>query len=247
MPNNPNDNLSSGARFVLGGDHSNRIEVDFFNLYAWLLQYVDSKKVLDVACGSGLGSFVLAHKAREVLGLDVSEEAVAFAQKNYTRDNLTFRIADGVHFDYPAKYFDVIVSAMTIEQIAPERQIIFLQRLADSLRDDGLLILVTPNRKINNPFGSKAVGNPINQSEFCKEDLLSLFRQTRLEPIGWFGRRRVRSFLTLTPIRLCMSAMKKLTGKSFGLYGARECPAVLPVNRWWQPKDFVVVLRKAKK
>jgi tRNA/tmRNA/rRNA uracil-C5-methylase (TrmA/RlmC/RlmD family) len=45
---------------------------------------------LDAACGEGYGSFLLAGEARSVVGIDVSNEAVAHARKRYAAANLTY-------------------------------------------------------------------------------------------------------------------------------------------------------------
>lgn len=244
MTINYNDSLGSGKRFVLGMIESSRLEIDFFNLYAWLLKFVSGKKVLDIACGSGLGSFLMAHKAKEVWGVDISEESIGFAQKHYQFDNLKFFLSDALKFDLPKSYFDVIVCAMTIEQISSEFHKEFLLKLKKSLLDEGMIILVTTNKKINAPFSRKKAGNPLNQNEFHKRSLVKLINSVNLKPDGWYGRRRVHIFFANYLSRFCINLIQKLTSRNFGLYGKRERPSIMPVNFFWQPKDFVVILKK---
>lgn len=46
--------------------------------------------VLDIACGEGYGSFMLAETAKSVTGVDICQAVVARAQEKYRRPGLTF-------------------------------------------------------------------------------------------------------------------------------------------------------------
>ncbi|MFO0577505.1 MAG: class I SAM-dependent methyltransferase [Polyangia bacterium] len=50
----------------------------------------------DMGCGSGKGSFDLAclHGGLHVIGIDVAAESVAYAQAQYQRENLAYRVGD---------------------------------------------------------------------------------------------------------------------------------------------------------
>ena len=60
--------------------------------YAFAQEFTDNKIVLDIASGEGYGSFVLAKNADFVYGVDISEEAITYAKKNYRKDNLELAI-----------------------------------------------------------------------------------------------------------------------------------------------------------
>ena len=70
------------------------------------LDFKGNEKVLDVGCGDGKLSAEMARNVPEgsVLGIDLSEEMVAFARNNYPQEkfpNLTFMQIDasGLTFD----------------------------------------------------------------------------------------------------------------------------------------------------
>ena len=48
--------------------------------YQFAEAFTRDRRVLDFGCGSGYGSAMIACGAREVVGVDVAEEAVAFAR-----------------------------------------------------------------------------------------------------------------------------------------------------------------------
>jgi len=67
-------------------------------------------RVLDFGCGTGWTSLMLARTGAEVTGIDISEKAIAIAQKSGTAfERLRFKVFDGEHLDIPDDYFDFIV------------------------------------------------------------------------------------------------------------------------------------------
>jgi len=104
--------------------------------------YVGGKRVLDVASGAGYGSRMLLDAgAASVTGVDLSDQAVAYAHDQYGADGLVFQQGDAeaFHFDEP---FDVIVSFETLEHLPnPER---FLANAHAHLKPGGVLLLSAP-------------------------------------------------------------------------------------------------------
>ena len=77
----------TGERFILGqavGD----ITIEHMQRYKSIISIIKDKKVLDAACGEGYGSNILAQYATSVVGIDVSNEAVQYAQEHYEKENL---------------------------------------------------------------------------------------------------------------------------------------------------------------
>jgi len=73
-------------------------------------------RILDIGCGVGHGSRMLAEILHsEVIGIDPSEEAIAYAQKHYHADNLTFLKVDTEQFLSSAPDFDYVVSRHALE------------------------------------------------------------------------------------------------------------------------------------
>jgi SAM-dependent methyltransferase len=109
-------------------------------------------RVLDMACGVGYGTRLLADRAagaREVLGVDRSPEAVGYAAGRYARPGVRFVVADALAFE-DAQGFDTVVSLETVEHVAdPER---LLDRLVAALRPGGVLVAsvpTTPSADVN--------------------------------------------------------------------------------------------------
>lgn len=120
--------------------------------YAALAPWVRGRRVLDIACGEGYGSWLLKEwGASSVLGVDVSEEAVGAAQRQFAREGVQYLVADACHAaeQLPPGSFDVIASFETIEHVRdPER---FLAGLR-SLAAPGAVILIScPNDHVALP------------------------------------------------------------------------------------------------
>jgi O-antigen biosynthesis protein len=107
-------------------------------------QYVANKTVLDLGCGEGYGSHLLATTARSVTGVDIDTEVVSHASSKYVRDGLEY--LRGSMTAIPIKgagLFDVIVCFEALEHITAHDQL--LGEVTRLLKADGLFIVSTPN------------------------------------------------------------------------------------------------------
>lgn len=116
--------------------------------YEFALPYVRGKKVIDVACGFGTGSKMLADVAESVVGVDLSEEELAIARPNYEGGNLRFLKEDATKLPIPDNSFDVAVSFETIEHLDEIQQNNFLNELRRVVRPGGTILLSTPDHYI---------------------------------------------------------------------------------------------------
>ena len=96
------------------------------NYHQYFLDHIEpTDQVLDLGCGNGYLAFDLAGKAKEVIGIDILPDNIAFAQKNYKRSNLKFLLADGTV--YKGEQIDKIVLSNVLEHIADRKT--FLDKL----------------------------------------------------------------------------------------------------------------------
>jgi 2-polyprenyl-3-methyl-5-hydroxy-6-metoxy-1,4-benzoquinol methylase len=75
-----------------------RAEIHYEHLYRYYfaLHFVKDKKVLDLACGEGYGSYILSKSAEYVTGLDIDEKTIKHASCKYMVDHDT----RNKYFDY---------------------------------------------------------------------------------------------------------------------------------------------------
>ena len=124
--------------------------------YDFASQFVKSKVVLDVACGSGYGSNHLTKKgAEEVVGGDVFYEAIKYGTTHYRQKGSYFLCLDAQKLPFRDDSFDVIVSSETIEHLQECED--FLDECRRILRDDGLFFSSTPNKTVFSPYSKKPI------------------------------------------------------------------------------------------
>jgi 2-polyprenyl-3-methyl-5-hydroxy-6-metoxy-1,4-benzoquinol methylase len=110
--------------------------------YMRALDVIESKdRVLDIACGAGFGSDLIAKKASSVIGGDYNQDVIDYCRSHFSKSNLAYEVADITKLHYEAGYFDAVVSMETIEHV-DER--LFIDNVFRVLKPGGKLILSTP-------------------------------------------------------------------------------------------------------
>ncbi|QDT66734.1 methyltransferase domain-containing protein [Calycomorphotria hydatis] len=106
-----------------------------------------ARTVLDLACGVGYGSRILADAIQNVsvTGIDRDKGAVQFALTHYANDRIRFLHEDVTTFEHNGHIYDAAVSFETIEHLAkPE---LMLQRIRKHLGTNSTFICSTPNQE----------------------------------------------------------------------------------------------------
>lgn len=154
--------------------------------YDFALPHCRDREVLDAACGVGYGSARLAEAARRVVGVDVSEEAIAYARRRYAVPNVEYRVADLVALDLPQASFDVVCSFETIEHLAqPEA---FLTHAARVLRADGVFVVSTP--RVDETTASP--DNPFHTLELSRGDFEAMLGR-HFGAVELYGQHRIQT------------------------------------------------------
>jgi len=133
--------------------------------YAWAMQLVPGRRVLDAGCGLGYGSALLAGAgAASVTGMDVAA-AVVEAARSRVPAGVTLVEGDVHELPFEDGSFDLVVCFEVIEHVhdAPRA----IGDLARVLAPGGVLAVSSPNRDAYVP------GNPHHVHEFTPEELRS--------------------------------------------------------------------------
>ncbi len=165
-----NDTLPfTGERFT--PECEREIWYEHWHRYVFARTLVRGKRVLDAACGEGYGSALLAEAASSVVGVDISDEAIAHATSRYaSRSNLRFERGDCTALTVPESSFDVVVSFETLEHVAAQEQLI--AGFARALTIDGILIISSPDKKTYSD--DRGFSNEFHVRELYRDELLKL-------------------------------------------------------------------------
>ena len=132
-------------------------------VYEWIAARVGGARVLDMACGEGYGSAVLARSARSVLGLDANPDAHEHARLRYTSGNLAFERGMVENYGERGAY-DAVVFLQTIEHVLDPHAV--LAHLRGLLAPEGTLYVSTPNVLRLAPSGAQRSANPWHIREY---------------------------------------------------------------------------------
>jgi SAM-dependent methyltransferase len=156
-------------------------------VYDWIAERCAGKRVVDLACGEGYGSDLLALRAAEVIGVDANPEAFEHASARYRRPNLSFERGLVEEFD---QQVDVVVFLQTIEHIHEPAGL--LERIA---RLAPIAYISTPNRLMLAPPGAEKSDNPWHLREYDPGEYRELLEPhfASVELIGLFHARKLRA------------------------------------------------------
>jgi 2-polyprenyl-3-methyl-5-hydroxy-6-metoxy-1,4-benzoquinol methylase len=170
-------------------------------VYEWIARRVDGLRVIDMACGEGYGSDILARSASSVVGVDANPEAHEHARLRYTRANLSFERAllDGFRGEA-----DAIVFLQTIEHVEQPGAVLEHMRslLTAAARrgagarapGSGVVFVSTPNVLTLAPKGAARSGNPWHVHEYRAAEFEQLCSAhfASVELYGLFHARKLR-------------------------------------------------------
>ncbi len=130
--------------------------------------------VLDAACGTGYGSYVLSKKSKKVIAVDSSKHAIFSCKNNFKLKNVDFIEKNILDLNYRNK-FDLIVSLETIEHVKKSDAIKWIKNCSFMLKKDGILVCSSPLLRIRNkkPF----ITNPHHLHEMRKEEFFKTIKK----------------------------------------------------------------------
>jgi SAM-dependent methyltransferase len=160
-------------------------------VYEWISARVGGMRVLDMACGEGYGSEVLARSAASVVGVDGNPEAFEHARLRYSRPGLSFERGLVETFGTP-RDFDAVVFLQTIEHVQDPEAV--LRHFQSLLRPGGAAYVSTPNLLTLAPKGAEKSDNPWHLREYRASEFEQLCRSVfdRVEMLGLFHARKLR-------------------------------------------------------
>lgn len=146
--------------------------------YEFAKSFVTGKSVLDAGCGVGYGSKLLADGgARRVTAVDISEEALEIARRQFPHPNLEYLQGDCQNLGHLDDPFDVVIAFESLEHVPRSEQ--FIAELARlTRRDGGVFLCTTPNREQTAGGGKDRSENPYHLREFSPQEFVSALRES---------------------------------------------------------------------
>jgi ubiquinone/menaquinone biosynthesis C-methylase UbiE len=111
-----------------------------------LLGNLEGLVVLDLACGEGYNTRILAKEGAGVIGVDISEEMIALARQREETEKLGIRyeVMDAANLgNLPSNHFDLVTCFMSLQDIHNFRKAI--AEVAKVLREGGRFVFSIPH------------------------------------------------------------------------------------------------------
>lgn len=141
------------------------------------------RRVLDVACGEGYGSYLMAGwGARSVDGVDVSESAIEKARSRFAAENVRYLVGSGealAEVVGEARY-DLVVSFETIEHV--DRPSLFLENLAAAAAPGATIVVSCPNDPWHCDRGGE---NPFHKHRFTWDEFRTMTEEVLGRAASW--------------------------------------------------------------
>jgi SAM-dependent methyltransferase len=101
---------------------------------------LDCESILDIGCGTGEFSRLLAERCDRLVAIDLSPQTIAVAkQHSQAYTNIDFQVADILKWEFPVERFDAIVSIATFHHLPLEN---LLPNLKTALKPGGKLVIL---------------------------------------------------------------------------------------------------------
>jgi SAM-dependent methyltransferase len=156
------------------------------------------RNALEIGCGTGEFSRLLAKRCENVLALDVSPRMISLArEQSQEYPNIDYRTADAMMYALPAGHFDCAVSIATLHHLPLED---ILRKLAKALTPGGVLAVL-------DLYQSAGLADLLVSAAALPADVLmrlirnGRLRESRAARKAWTDHTQHEHFLTLSHIR----------------------------------------------
>lgn len=176
-----------------GWDHNN-------HYHRYLMKRISPgcETALEIGCGTGAFSRLLAERSERVLALDLSPQMIRVAKERSKQcPNIHFEVADAMTREFRDEEFDCIVSIATLHHLPLE---ILLRKIRRMLKAGGTFIGLDLFRTEGlSDVVTSAVAFPTNAAlRLIKTGRVRPSRETRR---AWEEHAKTDSYLTLTEVR----------------------------------------------
>jgi len=189
--------------------------------YEFAAKYLKGERLLDIACGVGYGTRLMADMAETIqmaLGVDLSKEAVQYALRHYGNERVQFLQHNAMTFT-DEEGFDSIVSVETLEHLNDPA--ILIQQLIGILRPGGVFIASVPTTP------SKDV-NPFHLNDFTEDSFRNIVAVHGMKEIACL--RQIQHYPLMKTLKREESRMKNMRQNLISYY-------------WHHPATFMQRLR----
>jgi 2-polyprenyl-3-methyl-5-hydroxy-6-metoxy-1,4-benzoquinol methylase len=150
-----------GERHVPALDPESKNHYRHLTAYHYAIRFAEGRRVLDYGCGAGYGTNLIWRRGRsdEVVGIDLSCEAIAYCRSTYADLATHYQTTTPGDIPFGDGSFDVVLFFQVIEHLTDDVRA--LDDIRRVLRPGGVVLLTTPNLLMEKATPNAA--SPANQ------------------------------------------------------------------------------------
>ena len=191
------------------------IKLEHLGRYLFACDYLKkhsiTENVLDIACGTGYGCYLLSKQIKNVVGIDKNIEEV---ELQYKKDNITFIEEDIDKTDLTSTY-QAIVCFETLEHVNNPNRL--LKQISKSLSSKGLFLLSIPNEKYEKLDENGNNLDIYHKTIFKLDDLLDQLKND-FNMIELFGQSKINEIINKNPnLNLNIHSQEEVIEKAYQL------------------------------
>jgi 2-polyprenyl-3-methyl-5-hydroxy-6-metoxy-1,4-benzoquinol methylase len=159
---------------------------------------------LDIGCGTGAFSRLLAGRSDHVLGLDFSSQMIRVArERSQGYGNIEFEVVDVRKWEFPQQQFDGIASIATMHHLPPEEMML---KIKAALRPGGVLAILDLYRAQSvADLMTGALAMPVHW--ILRLVKTGRLRRSREASAAWAQHGRHDHYLTLAQVRAACASL----------------------------------------
>ncbi len=132
-------------------------------------------KILEIGCGYGYFTYALNKEGYNANGIDISENAIKYAKKNYGQNNYIKTTIDSINQKY-----DLIIATELIEHLSDYNS--FINKCYNLLNKNGKMLISTPNK---DNYSKKMIWHtdlpPVHTIWFSKKSIEKLAKNNKFK------------------------------------------------------------------
>lgn len=105
------------------------------------LQADPRKRVLELACGNGMLTKLIAPYFESITAVDFSEPLIRTARHNFARENIEYHVGDAIGLEGVSGQYDCVLIYFALQYFTPEQTRIMFANLATVLRKPARILL----------------------------------------------------------------------------------------------------------
>ena len=129
------------------------------------------KRIVDLGCGDGVLTYELSRRGAESYGIDLSDEAIAYAKQKHSSlaSDAQFSVESCTDTHFEDGFFDAVVSSDVIEHLSNPREL--LVEIHRVLKPDGIAVVSTPIKITEHPL------DKMHTIEWFKDEYAALVKE----------------------------------------------------------------------